>query len=104
PAARTARAASASSTARASAAAAAPGAAAGRRDRRGQRQASNDQSATKRGNETAAAFVMRFEKGAHRRSFRLRYGAQETRQPTNYSRCIFGERQIDKKRLAPLRS
>src|SRR5271154_4239597 len=31
------------------------------------------------------------------RSFRLRYGTQETRQPANYSRrCIFGERRIDK--------
>jgi hypothetical protein len=39
------------------------------------------------------------------RSFRLRYGAQETPQPTNNSRrCIFGERKIDKKRAAPLRS
>src|ERR1700734_1012084 len=35
------------------------------------------------------------------RSFRLRYGAQETRQPTNYSRCILSERRIDKKRVAP---
>jgi RNA polymerase sigma-70 factor (ECF subfamily) len=36
------------------------------------------------------------------RSFRLRYGAQETRQPTNYSRrCIFSEREIDKNGSPP---
>jgi RNA polymerase sigma-70 factor, ECF subfamily len=36
------------------------------------------------------------------RSFRLRYGAQETRQPTNYSRrCIFSEPEIDKNGSPP---